>query len=91
VANVSWLTVEHLKLLLADGGMLDLDDRISEVIDDKEQVCYKVFHFFIVLCRLCIYRSPMEIHRSPMETTALQSVYIYPFNIKMTIRIKIQR
>lgn len=34
----SWLNLKTVKLLLCDGGILDLDDRINDVIDDKEQV-----------------------------------------------------
>jgi len=37
-ANSSWFTLDNLKLLLSDGGILDWEDTIKEVIDDKEQV-----------------------------------------------------
>lgn len=34
----NWITDKTVKLLLSDGGILDLDDKIVDVIDDKEQV-----------------------------------------------------
>lgn len=33
----SWVTIHNLKLL-SDGGILDPDDKLNDVADDREQV-----------------------------------------------------
>lgn len=49
----SWVTVHKLKSL-ADGGILDLDDRLFDVVDDKDQVpIHHHQHLFLVLTTIC--------------------------------------
>ena len=41
--DLSHLEINDMKLSLKDGGILDSDDKIVDVLEDKEQVYYSIF------------------------------------------------
>lgn len=45
-----------MKLLLSDGGILDLDDKIVDVIDDKEQVGTVISYIVLTFKNRLLYR-----------------------------------
>lgn len=41
--DLSHLDINDMILSLKDGGILDPDDKIADVLEDKEQVYYSIF------------------------------------------------
>jgi len=52
----NWITDKTVKLLLSDGGILDLDDKIVDVIDDKEQVGTVISYIVLTFKNRLLYR-----------------------------------
>lgn len=55
-SNDSWVTVQSLKTC-SDGGILDPDDHLNDVVDDREQVSCLALNIFVVDLQITVFIS----------------------------------